>query len=460
MGDPSWLPSPSADPAADLWAAVLRRLQASEGGSGSAVLAAVEPLEVTGGRLQVQVPGIFHRDRLAARHLSAIREVLADLAPGLDLEILVDQHTPSPPVDQLSLGIEELPPAAGAPARHPFDDRLSFDAFVVGRSNHLAWSAAKSVAENTADAYSPLFIHGDPGMGKTHLLNAIGLHVREHLPNADVRYVTAERFTNEFIDGVKTTGLDAFKSRYRSAEILRVDDVQFLEGKGRTQEEFFHTLNDITGSGGRVVITADRHPSEIPAPERLRSRFKSGLVADLQAPEFDTRVAILRRKAVANGAALPNDVLAVIASAVTKNVRELEGALVRVLAEASLQRSPVTVQSARHSLHGFLGSSGSRPVTLKRIIDEASDLFGVRVADLCGPSRTRALVNVRQVTMYVCRSMTDESLPVIGRAFGGRDHTTVINAVRKVEARMAERSAVFAMVVDLTNRLGGEPPRP
>ena len=376
------------------------------------------------------------------------------------------------------------PPGGGRPAAGPaavaappvgrrrpvaavvgLDPRLSFEAFVVGSSNRLAYNAAVGVAESTVCPYDPLFIHGDSGNGKTHLLHAIGLHVQRQSPGEDVRYVTCERFTSEFIAGIQASPDGGFTSRYRSCSFLLVDDLQFLEGRVETQKEFFHTFNEVTAAGGRVVLSADCHPGAIPAlSDRLRSRFASGLVADLAAPEFETRAAILARKASAAGAEVGDEVLSLIASAVTRSVRELEGALTRVLADAALDDRPVTAAEARASLRSFLGGAG-RALTCERIIGEAAEVFGVSVEALCGYSRTRPLVQARQSAMYVCRSLTEESLPAIGRAFGQRDHTTVLHAVRKIEQLMSERAAVYAKVVELTNRLaslrggcdGGQP---
>ena len=349
------------------------------------------------------------------------------------------------------------PAAARRPAEEPggLDPRLSFEAFVVGSANRLAHNAALGVAESTVCPYNPLFIYGDSGNGKTHLLHAIGLYVRRHAPGNDVRYVTCERFTSEFIQGIQASPSGGFTSRYRACSFLLVDDLQFLEGKVETQKEFFHTFNEVTAAGGRVVLSADCHPGDIPTlSDRLRSRFASGLVADLGAPEFETRVAILAKKATAQGVAVSAEVLSLTAASVTRSVRELEGALTRVLADAALEGRPVSLAGAKASLLSFLGSAG-RPLTCERIIEEAAEVFGVTVEALCGYSRTRALVLARQAAMYVCRSLTDESLPGIGRAFGQRDHTTVLHAVRKIEQLMTERAAVYVKVVELTNRLGG-----
>ncbi|MFP5377559.1 MAG: chromosomal replication initiator protein DnaA [Acidimicrobiia bacterium] len=362
------------------------------------------------------------------------------------------------PADRPEAGATASP--AAAPRRPPagadgLDPRLSFEAFVVGSSNRLAHNAALGVAESTVCPYNPLFIHGDSGNGKTHLLHAIGLHVRRQSPGHEVRYVTCERFTSEFIAGIQASPAGGFTSRYRSCSFLLVDDLQFLEGKVETQQEFFHTFNEVTAAGGRVILSADCHPGAIPTlSDRLRSRFASGLVADLGAPEFETRVAILARKAAARGVEVGDDVLAAVAASVTRSVRELEGALTRVMADAALDDRPVTLAGARASLQAYLGSAG-HAVTCGRIIDEAASVFGVSVEALRGHSRTRSLVQARQSAMYVCRSLTDESLPAIGRAFGDRDHTTVLHAVRKIEQLMAERATVYAKVVELANRLGG-----
>jgi chromosomal replication initiator protein len=337
----------------------------------------------------------------------------------------------------------------------PFDRRQSFDAFVVGRSNRLAHAAAVAVAENDRSAYNPLFIHGPAGNGKTHLLHAIGLYVQEHSPHLAIRYTMCEGFTNEFIDAIRGNGRAAFCQRYRRCHLLLVDDVQFLEGREGTQEEFFHTFNEVVAGGGRVVLTSDRHPGDLSMlPDRLRSRFKSGLLSDLQAPEPATRLAILRKKAEAHGVAVPDQVLEYLAETVSSNVRELEGALTRLCATASLEDKPLTLVLAHATVASFLGSAASRPLTLERIIEEAAVVFAVPVAELTGPARTRTLVSARQAAMYVCRARTNESLPSIARAFNKHDHTTVIHAVRKVEDLMGQRAPLYFQVVELMDRLG------
>ena len=347
---------------------------------------------------------------------------------------------------------------AGASSSGPrcvLDPRLSFESFVVGRSNRLAWSAARRVADRGADYFNPLFIHGESGNGKTHLLHAIGQQLLGSDVRQDVRYVTSERLTAELITSVAGgRPRSEFSRRYRDCSLLLVDDVQFLEGKVETQTELFHTFDEITAGGGQVVLSADRHPGDIPTlPERLRSRFTSGLVADLEPPEFETRVTILARKATAMGVRVPTTVLELISGAVSRNVRELEGALTRVVADAELEGGPVTLARASASLSRFLGSAG-HPVTSDRVIEEAAGVFAVEADELRGYSRVRGLVLARQAAMYVCRQVTDDSLPAIGRAFGGRDHTTVLHGVRKIEQLVAERRPVHAKVAELTSRLG------
>ena len=457
MRDPAReLQEPCASRACDLWSAVIRRLGSGERGVVSAILGTEDVIRLEADVLQVRVPSAFHRERLLARHMAGIRRALDELAPGTTVEIVVGQPDTGPAnSDQLTLDLQ-APAAATQVVHDGLNERFSFESFVVGRTNHLAHNAALCVAENPSGAYNPLFIHGASGNGKTHLLNAIGLYLREHSPRLALRYVTAERFTAEFIDGIKSNNLDSFKRRYRRCAFLLVDDVQFLAGKAATQEEFFHTFNDVIGPGGRVVMAADRHPGEIRTlAEPLRSRLKSGLVADLHAPELETRIAILKNKAEANHAEVSDEVLELIAGRVSRNVRELEGALIRVLADASLSVRPVTLQAAEQSLEAFCGSA-ARQLTLSTIIEEAALVFGVSVEELCGPSRTRALVAARRATMYLCRSLTSESLPAIGRSFGDRDHSTVLHSVRKVEKLMIERTAVYGKVVELMNRLGRE----
>ncbi len=330
------------------------------------------------------------------------------------------------------------------------DPRYTFDAFVIGASNRFAHAAAQSVAENPAKAYNPLFIHGGSGLGKTHLLHAIGNYVREQFPSRRVQYVSTETFVSEFIDAVRHTATTDFKRRYRDCDVLLIDDIQLLEGKEATQEEFFHTFNSLYGAQKQIVITSDRPPKSIATLEdRMRSRFMSGLITDVQPPELETRLAILRKKAETERVSVPDDVLEIIAAGVKDNIRELEGALIRVAAYASLSRMPITVELAERVLTDLLADQSIRKITPQSILEATATMYGFSIEELCGTSRRRPLVNARQTGMYVFRDLTDLSYPAIAREFGGRDHTTVIHAVEKITALMKEERKVYDQVTEL-----------
>ena len=336
----------------------------------------------------------------------------------------------------------------------PINPKYTFDTFVIGASNLFAHAAALSVAETPAKSYNPLFIHGEAGLGKTHLLHAIGHYVREHYPDKNVRYISTETFMNEFIDAIRTNTATAFKRRYRECDVLLVDDIQFLENKERTQEEFFHTFNTLNNANKQIVITSDRPPQQLSTLEdRLRTRFQWGLITDVQPPDVETRIAILRKKAASDRLAVPPDVLEFIASKIATNIRELEGALIRVTAFASLNRQPVDLSLAEIVLKDLIPADGGSEITGATIMAATAEYFGLTMEDLCGSSRSRALVNARQVAMYLCRELTELSLPKIGQMFGGRDHTTVIHADRKIRAQMAERRQTYNQVAELTNRI-------
>ena len=325
---------------------------------------------------------------------------------------------------------------------------------MIGDSNRFAHAASLSVAETPARSYNPLFIQGDSGLGKTHLLHAIGNYVRENFPSRHVRYVSTETFLNEFVDAIRTNTTTAFKRRYRECDVLLVDDIQFIEGKERFQEEFFHTFNSLHGASKQIVITSDRPPRSIATLEdRLRSRFMSGLVADIQPPELETRLAILRKKAEGERATVPHEVLEFIAANVTTNIRELEGALIRVTAYATLNKQPLNRETAELVLSDILAGNQPRQITPKVILDATADAFGFSVEDICGTSRRRPLVTARQVGMYVFREVTDFSYPAIAKEFGGRDHTTVIHAVEKITALMKERRQIYDQVTNLVQRV-------
>ncbi|GAA3012331.1 chromosomal replication initiator protein DnaA [Streptomyces fulvorobeus] len=346
-------------------------------------------------------------------------------------------------------------PRPGEPQAR-LNPKYLFDTFVIGASNRFAHAAAVAVAEAPAKAYNPLFIYGESGLGKTHLLHAIGHYARSLYPGTRVRYVSSEEFTNEFINSIRDGKGDTFRKRYRDVDILLVDDIQFLASKESTQEEFFHTFNTLHNANKQIVLSSDRPPKQLVTLEdRLRNRFEWGLTTDVQPPELETRIAILRKKAVQEQLNAPPEVLEFIASRISRNIRELEGALIRVTAFASLNRQPVDLGLTEGVLKDLIpgGENAAPEITAPAIMAATADYFGLTVEDLCGSSRSRVLVTARQIAMYLCRELTDLSLPKIGAQFGGRDHTTVMHADRKIRALMAERRSIYNQVTELTNRI-------
>jgi chromosomal replication initiator protein len=357
-------------------------------------------------------------------------------------------------------GIAPPPPsqpnqAAAATARETrLNPKYIFETFVIGSSNRFAHAAAVAVAEAPGKAYNPLLVYGDSGLGKTHLLHAIGHYVRSLFTGSRVRYVSSEEFTNDFINAIRDDRASAFQRRYREVDVLLIDDIQFLEGKIQTQEEFFHTFNTLHNANKQIVITSDRPPKRLEALEdRLRNRFEWGLITDVQPPDLETRIAILRKKAATERLTAPPDVLEFIASKIQTNIRELEGALIRVTAFASLNRQPVDLTLAEIVLKDLIPEGAEPEITAAVIIAQTAAYFGLSIDDLCGSSRSRVLVTARQIAMYLCRELTDLSLPKIGQQFGGRDHTTVMHADRKIRQLMAERRSVYNQVRELTNRI-------
>jgi chromosomal replication initiator protein len=341
---------------------------------------------------------------------------------------------------------------AGEPAR--LNPKYTFDTFVIGSSNRFAHAASVAVAEAPAKAYNPLFIYGDSGLGKTHMLHAIGHYAQSLFNGARVRYVSSEEFTNDFINAIRDGKADNFRRRYRDVDILLVDDIQFLENKEQTQEEFFHTFNTLHNANKQIVISSDRAPKQLVTLEdRLRNRFEWGLITDVQPPELETRIAILRKKAVQEGLVAPPEVLEYIASKISTNIRELEGALIRVSAFASLNRQSVDLQLAEIVLKDLIPNDSGPEITAATIMAQTATYFGIDMEQLCGPSRSRVLVTARQIAMYLCRELTELSLPKIGQQFGGRDHTTVMHAEKKIRKLMAEKRPIYNQVTELTNRI-------
>ena len=340
------------------------------------------------------------------------------------------------------------------PTQTRLNPKYTFETFVIGSSNRFAHAAAVAVAEAPAKAYNPLFIYGDSGLGKTHLLHAIGHYAQSLYQGVRVRYVSSEEFTNDFINMIRDGKQDGFRRRYRDVDVLLVDDIQFLENKEGTQEEFFHTFNTLHNATKQIVISSDRAPKRLVTLEdRLRSRFEWGLLTDIQPPELETRIAILRKKAVQDRLNAPPEALEYIASRISPNIRELEGALIRVSAFASLNRQQVDLQLAEFVLKDLIPEAQGPEITAATIMGQTASYFGLSIDDLCGTSRSRVLVTARQIAMYLCRELTDLSLPKIGQHFGGRDHTTVMHADRKIRSLMAERRSIYNQVTELTNRI-------
>jgi len=382
---------------------------------------------------------------------AAERETETTDTEASDADLVTDQ---APAVADQGAQAFAVAPALGSVRETRLNPKYIFETFVIGSSNRFAHAAAVAVAEAPGKAYNPLLIYGDSGLGKTHLLHAIGHYVRSLFNGARVRYVSSEEFTNDFINAIRDDRAAGFQRRYRDVDVLLIDDIQFLEGKIQTQEEFFHTFNTLHNANKQIVITSDRPPKRLEALEdRLRNRFEWGLITDVQPPDLETRIAILRKKAATERLTAPPDVLEFIASKIQTNIRELEGALIRVTAFASLNRQPVDLTLAEIVLKDLIPEGGEPEITAAVIIAQTAAYFGLSIDDLCGSSRSRVLVTARQIAMYLCRELTDLSLPKIGQQFGGRDHTTVMHADRKIRQLMAERRSVYNQVRELTNRI-------
>jgi len=430
----------------------------------------VRPVEFANDVLMLSVPSSLAAERIRSSYSGMLCDAIRDVTgETVQLELLIETDVRDPVVGSNAppLPLNEPLPAptqrgTAAPdeafatwASGTLNERYTFDQFVIGSSNRFAHAAALSVAESPGRSYNPLFIYGPAGLGKTHLLHAIGHHVRTVFRNKRVRYVSTETFMNEFVDAIRAKAMPGFKRRYRDLDVLLIDDIQFLERTQELQEEFFHTFNQLHGEGGQIVISSDRAPKSIAALEdRLRTRFEWGLITDVQPPEFETRLAILRKKAEAEHlGGIPPEVLAFIATNISDNIRELEGALIRVAAYSSLNRATLTEEVAHQVLADLLPPTTPRVITPDLILDETAKMFGWAIEDLCGKSRRRPLVTARQIGMYVFRELTDYSYPRIAEVFGGRDHTTVMYAVDKIKQQMTERHVIFDQVNELMARI-------
>jgi chromosomal replication initiator protein len=409
------------------------------------------------------VPNDFTRDWIEGHFLgligAAIRDVTGEERP-IELRVSELGLAPASPVAEDDFGEPIASPivARVTPSRPEsggFNAKYTFDSFVIGSSNRFAHAAALAVAEAPAQAYNPLFIYGSTGLGKTHLLQAIAQYVSEHTSELSVRYITSETFMNDFINSLRDKRIEGFKQRYRTYDVLLIDDVQFFEHKERIQEEFFHTFNSLYEAGSQIVMSSDRPPRDIATLEaRLRSRFEWGLITDIQPPDLETRIAILRKKVKTDGIHVPEtEVLTFIASRVSTNIRELEGALTRVVAFSSLTGRPMTVELAQDVLKDVFPQGEAAEVSIKRIQDLVAERFNLSLEELCGDKRSQNIVYPRQVAMYLSRELTDSSLPKIGKEFGGRDHTTVIHATSKIARLIREDRSVWNLVQELTARV-------
>ncbi|MDZ4338803.1 MAG: chromosomal replication initiator protein DnaA [candidate division NC10 bacterium] len=407
----------------------------------------------TGNRLQILLPNRFFKEWFEEHYLELLRSALEDLLfTRVEIELVVpNEDAPPPPPPQ------QPPPkrtARRSTSSSSLNAKYTFDSFVAGAGSQLAHAASLAVAEQISKAYNPFFVYGGVGLGKTHLLHAIGHHVLERENLVRVSYVSSEKFTNDLINAIRFDATTEFRNRYRSVDVLLIDDIQFIAGKERTQEEFFHTFNDLYNASKQIVLTSDSIPKEIPGlEERLRSRFEWGLIADIQPPDLETKAAILRKKAQAEGVQIPDEVSLFIATNVKSNVRELEGYLVRIVAYASLTNQAITLDLAREVLKELV--NGDRTITIPRILEVVGDFYRIKEKELLSKSRHKSIVLPRQIAMFLCRTHTNASLPDIGTEFGGKDHSTVIHACTKIRELMARDEKFRKQLHDLTNLLTG-----
>lgn len=459
------------DPTEQIWQLVLSALAADERITPQlhGFIDLVKPKGVMAGTLYLDVPNELTRGMLEQRIRVPLLNAIADLPaeyevttfaivvnPEIDYdELEIQPAQPAQayiePVSLVSAG-EQIQPGRRSDSR--LNPKYTFDNFVIGGSNRFAHAAAVAVAEGPAKAYNPLFIYGASGLGKTHLLHAIGNYAESLYPGIRIRYVSSEEFTNDFINSIANNRAAAFQSRYREIDILLIDDIQFLQGKDSTQEAFFHTFNTLHNHNKQLVITSDEPPKNLTGFEnRMRTRFEWGLITDVQAPDLETRIAILRKKAESDRLQVPNDILEFMASKVTSNIRELEGTLIRVTAFANLNRTEVDLQLVQTVLKDLIALDEDNVISPVDIINHTADYFKLTVDDLYGSSRSQAVATARQIAMYLCREMTSLSLPKIGQLFGNRDHTTVMYANRKIADLMRERRSIYNQVTELTSRI-------
>lgn len=423
------------------------------------------PVYLDGNTLYVEFPNEFTKDWVEARYVNPLTKTLRQVTNrDWDIKFTIPEGVRSlSPVSEISTRtvpsrnvpprvevVESPPPQVQTPASSILNPRYTFDSFVVGNSNRFAHAASLAVAEGPAKAYNPLFLYGGVGLGKTHLMHAIGHYALEQNPNISVVYVTSETFTNDLISAIGKKSMVDFRNKYRNVDILLIDDIQFVAGKESTQEEFFHTFNALYEANRQLVISSDRPPKDIPTlEERLRSRFEWGLTADIQPPDIETRIAILRKKAKDDNLVIDQEILSYIATHVQSNIRELEGALVRVTAHANLHNAPLSLETVAEALKDILKAPVHQPVTIEGIMEIVADYYAIKVSELKSKRRTRNITFPRQIAMYLARDLTDSSLPEIGQAFGGRDHSTVIHAVEKIESELKLDPSLHNTITEL-----------
>ncbi|MEW6192732.1 MAG: chromosomal replication initiator protein DnaA [Bacillota bacterium] len=407
----------------------------------------LRPVACSDNTIYIAVSDNFSRDWLTQRYAPLLKQAFTQ-ALGTELAVRFILENEEPFYSSSQARSEAL---AGAP---PLNPRYTFDTFVIGNSNRFAHAAALAVAEAPSRAYNPLFIYGGVGLGKTHLLHAIGQHILSRNGNLRVTYITTEKFTNELIDALKLNETLKFREKYRNVDVLLIDDIQFLAGKERTQEEFFHTFNTLYEASRQIVISSDRPPKEIPTlEERLRSRFEWGLITDIHPPDLETRVAILRKKAQMENINVPDETLLYMADKIQSNIRELEGALVRTVAFAALTNSPLTPETAATILKDVFRITRPRTITVDVIQEAVAKYYNIKPDDLKTKKRTRAVVYPRQIAMYLARELTDLSLPKIGECFGGRDHTTVLHACEKITTELQSDLTLQGIITEITNKI-------
>lgn len=412
-----------------------------------------EPLCISANTIKISVPNSFTKDILEKRYKDlVINSIEAACSKTYDLEFLIASEVQE--TEEKNTVKDDISVTVSDEMSSTLNPKYTFDSFVIGNSNRFAHAASLAVAESPAKAYNPLFIYGGVGLGKTHLMHAIGHYILQNNPNAKVVYVSSEKFTNELINAIKDDKNEEFRTKYRSVDVLLIDDIQFIAGKERTQEEFFHTFNTLHEANKQIILSSDRPPKEIPTLEdRLRSRFEWGLIADIQAPDFETRMAILKKKADVEKLNVPNEVMVYIATKIKSNIRELEGALIRIVAYSSLTNRDITVDLATEALKDIISNKQNKCITIDLIQDIVANYFNLRVEDLKSQRRTRNVAYPRQIAMYLSRKLTDMSLPKIGEEFGGRDHTTVIHAYEKISESLNNDQSLEHTIDDITKKL-------